>query len=234
MPRGRFLDRDLSTNRQYWSMPADYRNFWDLLILWLDPEGRMDGDARIIKGIVCPLASWTDTEIEEMLVKFESLKRSNGLGWITRYQSNGIYCLWASGFHGHQKGLQITHEAKGKYGYSNIPPPPKKLRKTVGQGEVIKPKPEDITPPGTLDPRLAEAVKIYRETLGKDVTPPVYERLKDIVDNYTDEEYKRAVDEAKKANARSPISYIETILENGKKEAEPVETGDKMEGFTNV
>ncbi|KKK89716.1 hypothetical protein LCGC14_2730310 [marine sediment metagenome] len=138
MPRGRFSDRDRSTNRQYWSMSADYRNFWDLLFPWLDAEGRMDGDARVIKGIVCPLAGWTDTEIEEMLVKFESLKRSNGLGWITRYHSNGIYCLWASGFHGHQKGLQISHEAKGKYGYSNIPPPPKKILSKTGVAPMIE------------------------------------------------------------------------------------------------
>lgn len=134
MPRGRFLDRDLSTDRQYWSMSSDERNFWDLLVIWLDPFGRIDGDARIIKGNVCPLADdWTPDAIELMLKKFESNKRSNGLGWISRYHSNGKYCLWASGFKEHQKGLQPDREAKGKYdGYSNIPAPPQKLLKMAG------------------------------------------------------------------------------------------------------
>ena len=133
MPRGRFLDRDLSTNRQYWSMNSDYRNFWDLLILWLDAEGRIDGDAKIIKGTVCPLSDWSVDEIEQMLKRFESLKRTNGLGWIERYHSHGTYCLWASGFEGHQKGLQKDHEATGKYGYSNIPPLPASLLKKQKQ-----------------------------------------------------------------------------------------------------
>ena len=237
MPRGRFLDRDLSTNRRYWSMGSDYRNFWDLLILWFDAEGRMDGDAKIVKGIVCPLSDWTADEVEQMLKKFESLKRNNGLGWIERYHSKGKYCMWATGFEEHQKGLQKDHEAKGKYGYSNIPPPPKSLLKIAELGKVAKPK---IKPQPTsaldeiLDPRLAEAVKIYTETFGRDVTPPIYDRLKDIVDNYSDDEYQRAVDETNsRPNVRSPIKYIEACLENWKREAEPEPplTGDGMEGF---
>lgn len=222
MPRGRFLDRDLSVNRRYWSMNPDYRNFWDLLILWLDAEGRMDGDAKIVKGMVCPLSDWTADEIEQMLKKFESLKRNNGLGWIERYHAKGKYCLWASGFEEHQKGLQKDHEAKGKYGYSNIPPPSKSLLKIAEQGEVRpKAKPKAISPLDiVVDPRLAEAVRIYRETFGRDVTPPIYERLKDIVDNYSDDEYQRATNEAKSHNARSPIKYIEACLENWKREAE--------------
>jgi len=137
MPRGRFLDRDLSTNRQYWSLPSDTRNFWDLLILWLDAEGRMDGDLKIIKGMVCPLADWTLEMIEVMLQQLEASKRNNGLGWIERYHAHGMHCLWATGFEGHQTGLQKTHEAKGRYGYSNIPPPPKKLLTIAGVVPVI-------------------------------------------------------------------------------------------------
>jgi len=138
LPRGRFLDRDLSTNRQYWSLSSDTRNFWDLLILWLDAEGRMDGDLKIIKGMVCPLADWSLADIESMLQQLESLKRNNGLGWIERYTANGTACLWASGFEEHQKGLQKTREAKGRYGYSNIPPPPQKLLRMAGEAPVIE------------------------------------------------------------------------------------------------
>ena len=227
MPRGRFLDRDLSVNRQYWSLNSDYRNFWDLLILWFDAEGRMDGDAKIIKGMVCPLSDWTTDEIELMLKKFESLKRNNGLGWVIRYHSNGKYYMWATGFGEHQKGLQKDREAKGKYGYSSIPYPPAKLLKIAEKVQPIKarakPKPAD----DKLDTRLAEAVKVYEEVLGKMITPPVYERLKDIVDNHTDDEYNRAVGEAKSHNARSPISYIEACLERGG----PKQTGDGSLGM---
>ncbi|GAG12611.1 unnamed protein product, partial [marine sediment metagenome] len=55
----------------------------------------------------------------------------------------------------------------------------------------------------------------------------------DIVDNYSDDEYKKAADEAKSHNARSPIKYIEACLENWKREGEakPSTTGDGMEGF---
>ncbi|HUV46162.1 MAG TPA: hypothetical protein VMW45_03735 [Dehalococcoidia bacterium] len=138
MPRGRFLDRDLSTNRQYWSLPSDTRNFWDLLILWLDAEGRMDGDLKIIKGMVCPLADWSLVDIENMLQEIVRLKRTNGLGWIERYNVNGTACIWASGFEEHQKGLNKTREAKGRFGYSNIPPPPKKLLSKTGAVPVIE------------------------------------------------------------------------------------------------
>ena len=132
MPRGRFLDRDLSTNRQYWSLSSDTRNFWDLLILWLDAEGRMDGDLKIIKGMVCPLADWTLADIEKMLQELEAMKRTSGLGWIERYTVNSTACIWASGFVGHQKGFQKSREAKGRFGYSNIPPPPKTLLRKTG------------------------------------------------------------------------------------------------------
>ena len=138
MPRGRFLDRDLSTNRQYWSLTSDTRNFWDLLILWLDAEGRMDGDLKIIKGMVCPLADWSLDDIEKMLQQLESLKRNNGLGWIERYTTNGTACIWASGFEEHQKGLLKSREAKGRFGYSNIPPPSKRLLSKAGAVAVIE------------------------------------------------------------------------------------------------
>ena len=138
MPRGRFLDRDLSTNRQYWSLPSDTRNFWDLLILWLDAEGRIDGDLKIIKGMVCPLADWSLADIEKMLQELEGLKRNNELGWIERYTVNGTACIWASGFEEHQKGLQKTREAKGRFGYSNVPPPTKKLLSKAGATPVIE------------------------------------------------------------------------------------------------
>ena len=141
MPRGRFLDRDLSTNRQYWSLSADTRNFWDLLILWLDAEGRIDGDLKIIKGMVCPLADWSLLEIESMLKELASLKRNNGLGWIERYTANGNACIWASGFEEHQKGLLKSREAKGRFGYSNVAPPPQRLLSKGG----IKPVIEDTS-----------------------------------------------------------------------------------------
>ena len=223
MPSGRFLDRDLSTNRQYWSMTSACRNFLDLLILWLDAEGRMDGDAKIIRGMVCPLSDWTTDEVEQMLKTFESLKRNNGLCWIARYQSNGIYCLWASGFEGHQKGLQKDHEAKGKYGYSNIPPPPQKLYKIAEQE--AKPQPSEPTEqqPSIAEPKLSSMVTYYEQAFGVTITPTIFETLKLLCDEHDETEYQRAVDQAKGRNVRSPAPYIEKCLENWKKESQPGE-----------
>ena len=140
MPRGRFLDRDLSTNRQYWSLSADTRNFWDLFIIWIDAEGRMDGDLKIIKSNLCPLADWSLDDIETMLQQLEKQERKTNseLHWIERYTANGIPCIWVPGFEGHQRNFKKEKEAKGRYGYSDIPPPPKKLLKMAGAVPVIE------------------------------------------------------------------------------------------------
>ncbi len=233
MPRGRFLDRDRSTNRNYWSMNADYRNFWDLLVVWLDAEGRMDGDAKIIKGMVCPLSDWTTDEIEQMLQKFESLKRNNGLSWIERYQSHGRYCLWASGFSGHQKGLQKNHEAKGKYGYSDIPPPPVKLLKLAEQEET-EPKPPAAAPidkAAVVDGKLASMVAYFEQHLSM-VTPTIFETLKLLSNEHDEAAFQGAVDKARDSKARIPIKYIDKVLTNKAEEQKSTESPEAEKDWT--
>ena len=95
----------------------------------------MEGDLKRIKGMVCPLSDWSLDDIERMLHQLETVKRNNGQGWVTRYNVNGVACIWASGFFGHQK---LTHrEAEGRYGQSNIPPPPQRLLSKAGIKLVI-------------------------------------------------------------------------------------------------
>lgn len=223
MPRGRFHSRKFSKDPKIWSLPDDsHRLLYAMIIDWLDREGRIEGDANIIKGQVAPLAKdWTVEKVEQMLQTISKVTKPNGLGLLNFYTVNGIRYIWYSGFHSEQVGLQKDHEAP-----SEIPPPPSSLTRLLKTARV---KPKTIT--SSLDSRLAEAVKVYEEAFGKMITPQVYERLKDIVDNYTEDEYKKAVDEAKSHNARSPINYMETCLETWHREAEPVETGDGMEGF---
>lgn len=227
--RGRFISRKIAIDPKLNSQDDSHFLLFLMLIPHLDAEARLHGDAVILKGLCCPKRKWSAETVEEMLTILQTIKREDGLGILERYTAKGTECLWMPGFEGEQKGLQKDHEAKGKYGYSDIPPPPNRLLRMLEQGEVTKPK--IISPPNKLDPRLAEAVKNYEGTFGKVITPQVYERLKDIVDNHSDDEYNKAVDEAKTHKARSPIGYIETCLENWHREAEPVQTGDNLEGF---
>ena len=227
MPRGRFASRDRSTNKQYWDMDCAHRNFWDLLFPWCDAEGRQDGDPAIIKGLVCPLADWTIEQVEEMLKKFESIKRHDGLGWIIRYREDGKYVLWCVGFEENQRGLRKEKEAKGRYGYSDYPPPPANLMIKAKQS-IIEPKSEIRTD----DLKIAAMIKLYEEKTGRTLTPTDYERIKDFADHYPDGWFEKAVDEAVKNNARSPMRYIEKTMEHWLVKERPVETSTDNQGIT--
>ena len=85
-----------------------------------------------------------------MLTTLQDTKREDGVGVLERYAVNGTQCLWMPGFSSEQIGLQKDHEAKGKYGYSDIPPPPKKLIKVV--------EPEEVTN-ATIDNSFIEELR---------------------------------------------------------------------------
>lgn len=225
MPRGRFASRDRSSNKQYWDLDCDHRNFWDLLFPWCDAEGRMDGNPAIIKGLVCPLADWTIEKVEEMLKKFESIKRHDGLGWVVRYQKDGKHVLWLPGFDENQQGLRKDKEAKGRYGYSDYPPPPEKY--------VVKATPE--TEIKVDDPKIAAMVKYYEEKTGRTISTSIEaDSLRDFADHYPDGLFEKAVDEAVKNNARSPIRYIEKTMEHWLEKEKPPEASTDNQGMTDI
>jgi len=62
------------------------------------------------------------------------------------------------------------------------------------------------------DIKLVLMIECYEKKTGRVLTPMHLERLKDAVDNYPQENIEQAIDEAVTRNARSPMSYIESIL----------------------
>jgi len=205
-----------------------------MMIPHLDAEGRLHGDPVILKGICFPKRDWTTEQIDSMLNTLQAAKREDGLGLIERYTAKGIHCLWMAGFESEQINFRKDHEAKGKYGYSDIPNPPKSLLKMWGGTG----KKKRGTPPATsspldevLDPKLQESVKIIEETFGKPLKNLEFDTLKDILDTYDDADFKRAVEEAKIHEAHSPIKYIETCLEAWAKKQPPVEVSGDEQGL---
>ena len=167
----------------------------------------MDGDLKIIKGMVCPLADWSLADIEKMLQQLESLKRSNGTHWIERYTANGTACIWASGFPDHQKGHIKAREAKGRYGYSNVPPPPARLLSKAG----IKPVIEDNSFIDELRPKYP----------GLDL-----DKEWDKCEKWWIKE-KREMKRPKSAF----INWLNKARGSKQPDVKSVETGDNLEGF---
>ena len=208
MPRGRFHSRKFSKDPKIWSLPDDsHRLLYAIIIDWLDCEGRIEGDANIIKGQVAPLAKdWTVEKVEQMLQTISKVKKPNGLGLLDFYTVNGIRYIWYSGFHSEQVGLQKDHEAP-----SEIPPPPSRLTKLLKTNAKVEPVAEDTS---------------FIEELR-----PKYPHLN------LDEEWEKCQKWWKKEGRimkdpkRAFINWLSKAKGSNQAEAEPVETGDNMEGF---
>ncbi len=230
MPRGRFVSKKIALDPKLNQLDDTTFLFFLMLIPHIDAEGRMWGDAVIVKGACCPYRDWTVEQVENMLNSLEAIKRADGLGVIERYKRDNHHCLWMAGFEGEQKGLQKDHEAEGKYGYSDVPPPPQTL---VSRRDKAVPPPQPkrqstktkqpIDKSTIVDEKLACMVQYYEQNLGM-VTPNIFENLKLLCDEHDETEYQRAVDQAKGRKVRSPIRYIEKCLENWKKESTPEES----------
>jgi len=85
---------------------------------------------------------------------------------------------------------------------------------------IVEHKAEDKTPAEikTDDLKVAGMIKYYQDQLGRMLTPHDYNNLVDYADNYLDGWFEKAVDEAIKNNARTPMRYIEKIMENWREE----------------
>lgn len=232
--RGRMVSRKIAIDPKVNDLDDTTFLCFLMMIPHLDAEGRLHGDPVILKGICFPKRDWTTEQIDSMLNTLQAAKREDGLGLIERYTAKGIHCLWMAGFESEQINFRKDHEAKGKYGYSDIPNPPKSLLKMWGGTG----KKKRGTPPATsspldevLDPKLQESVKIIEETFGKPLKNLEFDTLKDILDTYDDADFKRAVEEAKIHEAHSPIKYIETCLEAWAKKQPPVEVSGDEQGL---
>ncbi len=209
--RGRFISRKIAIDPKLNSQDDSHFLLFLMMIPHLDAEARLQGDAVIIKGLCCPKRKWPAEKVEEMLTVLQTLKREDGLGILERYMAKGINCLWMPGFESEQIGLQKDHEAKGKYGYSDIPYPPGKLTKLLKTKAKVEPIAEDTS---------------FIEELR-----PKYPHLN------LDEEWGKCQlwwSEGKREMKRPKSAFINWLSKakvSNQPEAEPVETGDNMEGF---
>ena len=203
--RGRFISRKIAIDPKLNSQDDSHFLLYLMMVPHLDAEARMLGDAVIIKGVCCPKRKWSAEKVEEMLVRLQTIKRDDGLGILERYEAKGIHCLWMAGFEGEQKGLQKDHEAKGKYGYSDIPPPPKVILRKFG------------VEPVTDDNSFIDELR------------PKYPNLD--LDKEWDKCKKWWKKEGRKMKdpKRAFINWLSRA--RGSKQPEPVETGDKLDGF---
>jgi len=202
-----------------------------MMIPHLDAEGRLHGDPVILKGICFPKRDWTTDQIDSMLNTLQAAKREDGLGLIERYTAKGIHCLWMAGFESEQIGLRKDHEARGKYGYSDIPDPPRKLLKMWGGVAKTKLEPTSSTLDEVIDPKIKESIAILEETFGKPLQNRELDTLKDILDTYDYADFKRAIEEANIHEAHSPIKYIESCLEAWAKKHPQVQVSGDEQGL---
>jgi len=216
MPRGRFISKSFYDNYRLNSMPIEIHHlFGGIDVVCADVEGRCKGSAKWINNQVFPLRNYTDEQIEEWLNQlWQSKDDETGLGLIERYKVNGREYIWIPGFDKHQKGRNKSREAE-----SEIPPPPDSLLAKTRK-HIVEHKAEDKTPAEikTDDLKVAGMIKYYQDQLGRMLTPHDYNNLVDYADNYPDGWFEKAVDEAAKNNARTPMRYIEKIMENWREE----------------
>ncbi len=113
MAEGRMLKRKISTDTKLADLENDSQR---LLFTWaiphLDIEGRMIGDPREFKAMVCPLL---EKSTDEILSFFASAEH---IGLIHRYEISGQWVLQFPGFKKNQS-LNPNKEAK-----SRLPEPP--------------------------------------------------------------------------------------------------------------
>jgi len=83
--------------------------------------------------------------------------------------------------------------------------------------------------------KVAGMIALYEEELGKMLTPPEFESLKDYADTYPDGYFERAIAEVKaKKNVKSPVNYIGKVMENWLKDEEPAPASENHQGFKSI
>jgi len=220
IPRGRLLSRKRSYDPKFNALTDSEALLYDLLVTWLDAEGRYFGDPFIVKGNVCPLRDWTVEQVDQMLDRIQEIKRDDGLGLLERYQAKGMSCLWCAGFASEQTHLKKDYEAKGKYGYSEIPPPPQRLVNMLGKSAKegrsppSKEKISILETPIVSDETISQMATYYETKVGKVAGANDAERLKHIAEHFSFNQFKDALDKPQSLKATNPIAYVERILES--------------------
>jgi hypothetical protein len=105
MPRGRMLNKEISTNKHLPQVSNHARLLFTWMIPHLDSGGKFFGNPTQVKGIVVPyLKEYTENKIEKCLVELEEI------GLITIYGDTCKY-IYYNGFADNQT-INIAKEAK--------------------------------------------------------------------------------------------------------------------------
>lgn len=231
MPRGRFESKSFYDNNRLNELPVEtHFLFGGIFVVCADREGRCKGDAKWVNSQVFSLRDYSDKEVEGWLDNLAEAKDDDtGLGLIERYSVNGRSYIWIPGFEKHQRGRNKSREAE-----SEIPPPPDELTSKRGEASLTtSPLPLDKGDKGD-DLKVARMIKYYEDELGRTLTPTDLEKLKDFADNYPDGQFVKAVDEAKKNEAKAPMSYIGRILEHWRERGKPEEPSGDNQGIETI
>lgn len=83
----------------------------------------------------------------------------------------------------------------------------------------------------TDDFKVAAMIDYYEKNMGRTLSNMDLDKIKDFADHYPDGSFEKAVDEAKSKQVRSPMRYIESILEAWQKKEQPVEASTDNQGI---
>ena len=125
MPERRTINRSITTNYRVAKLSEPAQKLFTWMILWADVDGRLPGEAGLIKSSISPHSSFTVEEVDGWLNEMAKLKDvETDLGLIERYEVKGQKYIYMPGFEHHQSGRVKDKEGNIREAKSHIPPPP--------------------------------------------------------------------------------------------------------------
>ncbi len=213
MARGRFVNKKISYSSRVAALPEPAQKLYTWMITHLDRDGRMHGNARLVKQLVIPNSRYSYKLVENWLnLMAEQVDPETGYGLISRYNVGRLECIWMEGFDTEQG----VGSWRRKETPSVIPEPPESVHKEAKHRVSCPPNGDHIPTEEIVDNKLKAIITCYESGIGQ-ATPAVFEKLKDICDEYPDGWFKKAVKEAELQNKRN-LSYVTAILKRWKVE----------------
>ena len=208
MVRGRMISKEISLDEKVNALSDDTaRLIFTWMIPHLDREGRIYGEARVIKSIVIPRLHHSEKKVEKYLKEFEKL------GLILRYSVNGNQYISTPHFDKHQPGLRKEKEAQSK-----IPSNTTNLGRSKDGV-----RSSDVDPKSKLKSKLKsnkESIKKkYGEFKNVLLTDKDYKKL---IDKFGEEKSKKLIEKLSEGIKRKGYKYKDfylTILDWGRRDA---------------
>jgi len=200
MAEGRILSRRVSRSVKIAGLSSDTsRMIYTWLIPYLDKEGRMEADPRLIKADIAPLLDHITPEIIGNI-----LTELNSAGLITLYHADGKDCLVLTKFDSHQPHLRKDREAESRIPgptpdllRSNSGPTPDLLRHNIREDKLIesnlskaipteKQPPVDNSPTTPKAPDLSKPKKSALQSVNTRWTEPLRADLEETMNEIRD------------------------------------------------